>query len=293
MIRIKAKGLRRALRAAVCMLGGLALLCGTAAGFAEEAAEPLRVIFFDVGKGDCILVSKGDTHVLIDAGYADTARDVISAIREAGAEKLDAVILTHYDKDHVGGAQAILDSIPADKIYLPGYTGSGKYYDALTYAARIGGWAAEKVTEDEAFTLGGMQWEIFATKVAYVPGVGKEEGNDNDTSLVIALAYGADSYLFAGDIEAEGIDSYLAAGHGTYDVVKMPHHGQNEKNSDDFINQVRMKIAVVTDNEEEAMKKKMSKQLDAVGAQVYTSFKNGRITVTSAGNGVYEVTTER
>ena len=56
MIRKKAKGLRRALRAAVCMLGGLALLCGTAAGFAEEAAEPLRVIFFDVGKGDCILL---------------------------------------------------------------------------------------------------------------------------------------------------------------------------------------------------------------------------------------------
>ena len=107
------------------------------------------------------------------------------------------------------------------------------------------------------------------------------------------MACGVDSYLFAGDIKKDGIESWLAAGHGTYDIVKMPHHGQNESNSDDFINQVRMRIAVITDSEEEPVKKKMRKQLEAVGAEMYCSSENGRITVTGNGNGEYQVVVEK
>ena len=292
MIRSLIQKLRRAARPAVCALAALALLSGAAAGIAEEA-EPLRVIFMDVGKGDCILISKGGTYVLIDAGYAETAADAAALMRQEGVERLDAMILTHYDKDHVGGATEILDSFPVGQIYLPGYQGEGKYYETLVYAVQKRGLPAEKVTEDVSFTLAGVRYDIFATKLSYIPGEDGKEGNDNDVSLVVAAAYGADAYLFAGDIEQAGIESYLAAGHGTYDVVKMPHHGQNEKNSDDFIGQVQMKIAVITDSEEEAVKKKMRKQLAAVGAEVYCSSENGRITVTSDGSGTYGVVTER
>ena len=106
------------------------------------------------------------------------------------------------------------------------------------------------------------------------------------------MACGVDSYLFAGDIKKDGIESWLAAGHGTYDIVKMPHHGQNESNSDDFINQVRMRIAVITDSEEEPVKKKMRKQLAAVGTEIYCSSENGEIIVMSSGTGTYEVVTK-
>ena len=281
--------MRKILSLLICLAVGF----GLAAGTAGTAEEPVRVIFFDVGKGDCILVSRGGCHALIDAGYAETAEDVTGWIREAGAERLDAVILTHYDKDHVGGAIAVLESFPAEKIYLPGYQGEGKYYEGIMEAVRTRGLPAEKVTEDVRFSLGGVDFEIFASKVAYIPSDGEKEGNDNDTSLAVAATYGKDTFLFAGDIEEEGINSYLAAGHGQYDVVKMPHHGQNEKNSDDLIEQVRMKIAVVTDSWEEPIKKKMRKQLAAVGAEIYCSSENGTITVTGTGTGEYSVETER
>ncbi len=280
-------------RRIICMLASLVLGFGAAAAGAEAAGEPIRVIFLDVGKGDCILISKGGTHVLIDTGYADTAADVIAAIREAGADRLDAVILTHYDKDHVGGAKDILESFPVGQVYLPGYAGENKYYDAIMYLIRADGLPAEKVTEDVSFTLAGVRYDIFATDLAYIPSDGEKEANDNDVSLVVAMVNGDDSFLFAGDIESEGISAFLAAGHGTFDVVKMPHHGQNEKNSDEFINQVRMKIAVITDSEEEPVKKKMRKQLEAVGAEMYCSSENGRITVTGNGNGEYQVVVEK
>lgn len=282
-----------ALLCAVLLLGSAAAPAGPAPAGAEETAEPLRVTFVDVGKGDCILLSRGGSYVMIDTGHAETADKAVAAIRQAGAERLDALIITHYDKDHTGGADAILRSFPVDRIYLPGYEGDGKAYSTLSYRLWSMGLTAEKVTADTSFTFAGVQTEIFASPLAFVPGEGKEEGNDNDVSLVIAVRYGADSLLFPGDIEREGIAAFLAAGHGTFDVVKMPHHGQNEKNTDDFIAQTRMKIAVITDGEEEPVKKKVIKLLQAAGAEIYTSAADGDITVVCGGNGTYEVITER
>ena len=275
----------------MCILGSALFLFGAAA--AEPTGDPLRVTFFDVGKGDCILVSRGGCSVMIDTGYAETADNVAAAMRQQGIDHLDALILTHYDRDHVGGIEAILRAFPAEHIYIPGYDGSDKIYTAAAYALQQSGLDTEKVTADVSFTLSEVRFTVFATSVAYIPGEGKEEGNDNDVSLVVSVRYGNDSFLLAGDIEKEGIDSFLAAGHGTYDVVKMPHHGQNEKNTDDFIARVGMKIAVITDGEEEPVKKKVMKLLTAAGAEVYTSAANGDITITGTGNGTYDVVTER
>ena len=299
-----------ALLCAVCILGGVLLLTGPArpaeqtealaeaeteqpAAPAEAENEPLRVTVMDVGKGDCILLSKGGSHVMIDTGYEETADRVIAAMRRIGADHLDALIITHYDKDHVGGAKAIIGNIPVGQIYLPGYEGEGKQYSSMAYTVQQSGVPAAKVTEDISFTLSGVSYEIFATPLSFIPGEDGKEGNDNDVSLAVAVHHGEDSLLFPGDIEIDGIAAFLAAGHGTYDVVKMPHHGQNEKNSDEFIEQVKMKIAVITDSEEEPVKKKMLKMLGAIGADVYCSSANGRITITCTGDGTYDVATEK
>ena len=136
----------------LCILGSFMLLLGCVPAAGGEAEEPMRVTFFDVGKGDCILVGKGGSFVLIDTGYAETANNVIAAMRQLGADHLDALILTHYDRDHVGGTEAILRAFQAEKVWLPGYTGEGKAYEATVYAVQKSGVPAEKVTEDVSFT---------------------------------------------------------------------------------------------------------------------------------------------
>ena len=276
----------------LCVLGSAMLLFGCAPA-AADGEDPLQVTFFDVGKGDCILVGKGGSFVLIDTGYAETANDVIAAMRQLGADHLDALVLTHYDRDHVGGTEAFLRAFPVSQVWLPGYTGDGKAYESTVYAVQKSGVPAEKVTEDVSFTISDVRYDLFATPLRFVPGEGGKEGNDNDVSLVAAIRYGEDSFLIAGDIEKEGIDAFLAAGRGTYDVVKMPHHGQNESNTGDFIDSVRMKIAVITDSEEEPVKKKVIKRITGAGAELYATAANGTVTVTSCGNGTYEVAAER
>lgn len=82
------------------------LACG---GAAAEAI--FRITVIDVGKGDCILVQTGDAAdpvtVMIDTGYKKTAEDVLEYLSGHGIAKLDALIVSHFHKDHVGGAAKI------------------------------------------------------------------------------------------------------------------------------------------------------------------------------------------
>ncbi len=278
----------------VAALLALALLltASCAAGNHPAEGEPrgseLRVSFIDVGKGDCILIEKDGVFALIDAGYAKTADDVTAFLTERGVETLDAVIVTHYDKDHVGGASAVMQAFPVKQLYLPGYTGSGKHYTALMKTAVEQSLAYRQVTEDVSFTLAGVGFTIYASGVAYVP-AGEKEANDNDVSLVISAAYGADSYLFAGDIEKDGIDGFLTKEPGRFDVVKMPHHGGCEKNTADFLGSVQPKIAVITDSADDPAEDKTLDLLARADAAVYRTAVRGTVTVIGTGAGTYTV----
>lgn len=275
--------------AAVILLAAL-ILSGCAANRPpqETEASALRVSFIDVGKGDCILLEKDGAFVLIDAGYADTAKDVCAFLSERGVRTLDAMIITHYDKDHVGGASAVLEAFPVRQLYLPGYEGASKHYRSLMKTVIEQSLPYRQVTEDVSLELAGVDMTIYASDVAYVP-AGEKEANDNDVSLVVAAKYKKDSYLFAGDLEKAGIKAYLAKDHGAFDVVKMPHHGGYEKNTIDFIKSVGPRIAVITDSGEEPGDSETFLLLDAARAQVYSTGTMGTFTITGTGEGKYAV----
>ena len=273
----------------ICLLLAGCVSCAAA----ETSDGPLTVTFLDVGKGDCILLQKDGKSILIDAGYEETSSDVLSALRKAGAEKLDVFIVTHYDKDHVGGAAAIANALSVEQLYLPGYEGEGEYYTALLDAIEAKSIPAVEVTEDVRFTLADVSITIYASEIDYTPASGKKEGNDNDVSLIVTALWGEDSYLFAGDIEEEGVESYLAADLGTFDVVKLPHHGRKESNTDEFIESVQPKLAIITDSEDETADKKVLKALTAAEATVYCTSEFGTVVLTSTGVGEYAVQTQK
>lgn len=77
-------------------------MCGCAASGAEE--DTLTAVFYDVGKADAILLYTEDAAVLVDAGVNKSGEDIVADLHARGIERLDALIITHFDKDHVGGA---------------------------------------------------------------------------------------------------------------------------------------------------------------------------------------------
>ena len=113
------------------------LLAGCAGG---EAVNELTAVFFNVGKADAILLYNGEMAVLIDAGENGDGKDVAVAIRARGIERLDLLIITHFDKDHVGGADKVLESVPVARVIMPGYAKESKQYtqfmDALSQSPK-------------------------------------------------------------------------------------------------------------------------------------------------------------
>ena len=271
----------------------------TAASATTQSANPgaspsLRVSYIDVGKGDCMLVQANGAAILIDAGYDKTAKDVLSLLQEQGIKQLDAVVLTHYDRDHVSGIYDIGKGVDIGTIYLPGYEGSDdNYYECIDAVEKLEV-PSKLVTKKLDLNVGGARLTVYPSTVTYQPGSDDgEEGNDNDMSLVATLTNGSDSYLFAGDLEEEGIDAYLAGKHGTFDVLKMPHHGRNSSNTEDFVDDVRPQIAIITDSKKESADKKVTKLLKSYDAEAYRTSKDGTIVVESDGNGNYQVSTSK
>ncbi|MCR5421294.1 MAG: MBL fold metallo-hydrolase [Lachnospiraceae bacterium] len=248
---------------------------------------PLTVTFFDVGKGDCILIHQNNSNILIDAGYKKTADTIILKLNKLGIKNIDHMIITHYDKDHVGGAASIAETFNIEQLYLPDYEGESSKYDDLMEIINKKSIPYTIISEDTVIREAGMQLNIFASKIDYIPSDKDKEGNDNDVSLVTALYCNEDSYLFAGDIEEDGINAYLSEHDETYDILKIPHHGNYEDNSDDLINTAKPEIAIITDSDDKPADTSLTRLLEDSGIEVYLTSKDGSITVTGTENGEY------
>ncbi len=239
--------------------------------------EPLEVAFLDVGKGDCVVLSFQEHTVMIDAGYDETSEKVLSYLSEKGIDEVDDLIVTHFDKDHAGGVPDILSNVVVDRVLSPDYEGAKKTYDA--YLEAVEGWdgTEERVSGDLTFEVGKAMFEIFPSRVVYDP----EEKNDNDMSLVVRLTNGTETFLFMGDAEEEELDHYLSVHKDRADVIKMPHHGKKEDNSDDLLDTVMPQKAVITDSAGDPAQEKLLKLLRERGIEYHTTASEGDIIIHS------------
>ena len=92
----------------LCLLLALCLMLLPGCARGESEAETLSVTFFDAGKADAILVRTGEHALLIDTGLNKNGAALVDALRAAGVQSLDVLLITHFDKDHVGGADSVL-----------------------------------------------------------------------------------------------------------------------------------------------------------------------------------------
>ena len=111
----------------------------------SQRLPTLTVTFFDVGKGDCILLECDGHAAMIDAGFDNTANDILSALADKGIDTLDFLLLTHMDKDHVGGADKFLENLTIGAVYTPDYEKDAKQYQQYVDALAASGRAVDAV----------------------------------------------------------------------------------------------------------------------------------------------------
>lgn len=245
----------------------------------KNEENKLYVDFINVGKGDCAIIRINNHTYMIDTGYEDTAPDVISFLQDKGIIIIDGLIITHFDKDHVGGASQIISRFDIKKIFMPDYEGEGnKYKKFIKYLNKRNlNNIVTRVTEDINIDADGVKIDIYAPHM-------ESYAEENDYSLVTKIIYKEDSFLFAGDAEETRIEELLDSPMLGSDVLKIPYHGILGKNNIQFIDEVNPKYSIITSDTEEDVSASIVYELENIGSEYYFNC-NGNVSCISDGMG--------
>lgn len=265
------------------LLNLLFLLGGCSPKKAEETIENpgMKVTFFDVGKGDAILIETLKERMLIDTGYDDTAGVILDYLEKQEISYVDYLVLTHFDKDHVGGADWILRGVEVGEVLQPNYESDSTQFQEYETVMQEQNQTPVIVTDSMELSLG----DENAACLIYPPQQEEYKEGDNDFSLVLSITYGSQRFLFAGDCEKARLEELLEQSEFElgHDLLKVPHHGREEKNSEEFFEAVAPFTAIITCSEEKPAEEEVLKILKDLGTEVYLT-SDGTVTCTSDGN---------
>jgi beta-lactamase superfamily II metal-dependent hydrolase len=197
------------------------LLLGCSCGQgASERAHTLEIYAFSVGKADALLIKAPDAAIMIDTGENGDGVELVLRLEQLGVEKLDLLILTHYDKDHIGGADTIIRNVPIDRVILPDYEKDSKQYTQLLDALKRSSAEITYMAQDLSLKYGELDVSIWVSPVPF------DGTSDNDQSLITKLLFDGKAYLFMGDAEEAELNKLIYSERNlTCDVLKLPHHG--------------------------------------------------------------------
>ncbi len=208
---------------------------------AEEPRSGLEVTVLDAGKADAILLTTPASAVLIDCGEKGYGEEILGVLAARGVEKLDLLIVTHFDRDHVGGAAKVIGGIPIVRVLQSGRPGDSGAYRKYIRALEKASLSPETVRETLSFTLDGAEYTVEPPQREHY-----DRDESNNSSLIVTLVYGRTRLLFMGDAETARIAEYLASSPAPCDLVKLPHHGEKEKMLDALLAAVKPRYAVIT-----------------------------------------------
>lgn len=234
--------------------------------------------FIDVGQGDCALITTpSGKHILVDGGgtvsfrkakdawrerrepFEVGAKTVVPLLKKRGIHRLDAVILTHGDQDHIGGLQAVIDSIPVEAVVINGSLAESKTMTTLMETAltkRIPVYAASrgmKLQPDDATRLE-VIYPLMPEEALHPIPIVKEQ---NHRSIVFRLDMNGASFLFTGDMdetaekEVLGLERLTSSGTTTpqlssINVMKVAHHGSKTSTSAAWLDYWQPEAAVIS-----------------------------------------------
>ena len=247
------------------------------------SGDGLTVHFIDVGQADCALLECGGEYMIIDGGNKDDGQLVVSYLEQQGVEELSAVVCTHAHEDHVGGLPSVLAVYPTQAVYAPTRTYSSNIFDNFVYYTDQQGLEITIPGVGETFRLGDAQIMVLGPVQSYA--------ETNDTSIVLRVDYGDNSFLFTGDMETTAENDMLdywedQTGLFQVDVLKVGHHGSNTSTSYRLLHEVDPDYGVIScgrDNSYGHPHDEPMSRLNQAGVTLFRTDELGHIIAQSDG----------
>ena len=187
----------------------LALTAGTAVfgGWWAWDAGRVRVSVLDVGDGSAALVQAGRERILVDTGAEYRVEDVLRQAQAQGMNRLDALVLSHGDALHIGGAAQLLEEVEVGEVWVPAARWPSPKLDEALELAREKGIPVRELRAGDAGEWGlGVRWDVL-----WPEGKGVRLGCADDGSLVLRAGRGRAGVLLAGDAGWEAEEGMMAA----------------------------------------------------------------------------------
>lgn len=197
----------------------------------------LEVVMFDVGEADSMLISTPSkkVNILIDTGRGIDINNIIIYLKSIGISKLNYLIITHGDEDHIGGAIYLIDNFKVDNVIL----NKGDYTELeVELITHLKNKNIKYTNNINKIPLLGSYMYLLNTK---------EFSNENDNSIVTYFEYQKYKFLFMGDSSSK-TEEYLINNYNLANIsfLKVGHHGSNTSSSTHFINKINPKVSLIS-----------------------------------------------
>ena len=246
-----------------------------------QASANVTIKFIDVGQGEAILIALPEKTMLIDAGPTGSAPKIAQVLQELGRNKIDYLVATHPDEDHIGGMADVISNTQIGTIYAPNKTNNTATYRKFLTAIQNNNL---QITLAEAGTIID-QTDDYKLEILWP----KKDANfpeTNDYSIIIKLTVGNKTFLFTGDAPTNAI---LNSNPGHIDVLKLSHHGSRTGTTEVLIHKLSPTYAVLSYAVDNSYGHPMQSVLNALhkhSVEVWGTGANGTITITCDGTNI-------
>ena len=264
----------------------IALVIGLSASRANEDALP-SLLFLDVGHGDAVLIRSGPQAWLVDAGprlasFDAGRRVVLPALRAEGVRVLNAVVLTHPDRDHIGGAESVLRGVHVDELWMSQATlGAPATLRLRREAARLG-IPIRLVAKGDEWRTSGLSIAMLWPPPGYLP------RSSNGASLVLRIRAGRLCAMLPGDVPAQ-VERALLPDLSRCEILKLSHHGSATSTAPAWLRALAPRIAVVSAGRRSRSPlphADVRRRVREAGTRLWETSRHGAIRIEVGGPGV-------
>lgn len=251
-----------------------------------------RITFLDVGQGDCICVQTASGECFLFDGGSSSRKNVnekviIPYLQFHGISKMDAIFVSHPDEDHMNGVLQMLQlpqhataqAVTVERIIIPQVANAGEEFEELITAAKDAGVIIEYVAQGAVLEEKEFQLTCLHPTQLY-------ESEDNEYSACYLFETSEFRLLLTADVEAGGEKSLMAElerrGISYVDVLKVAHHGSRYSTSQEFLEVLDAKLAIISCGRKSVYGHPHAETLERLerdGSMVWSTAERGQITI--------------
>lgn len=243
-----------------------------------KVKENFYVSFIDVGQADSVLIRNGNYNMLIDAGNNEDGEKLVNYFKSLGIEEFTYVFATHPHEDHIGGMDDIINNFKIDNYYMSNKLSTTKTFMDVLDALDRRNLKYTVPNKGDKLKLGDAN-----IKVIYP---GDDKSNINDSSIVLKITYGKNSFLLTGDATSN-VERKIYNEDIKSDVLKVAHHGSSYSSTDVFLDKVKPYYAVISVGKNNIYNHPSNKTLEKLNKRnikVYRTDLDGTIVFISDGD---------